>query len=98
MREQLQRLIDAVGMPSVTLQILPFSAGPGGGLVESFRILSFPDPADADLIHLEHQTGDLYLSGVDQLARYSRIFERSRELAFTAERSAAFLIELSRNA
>jgi transcriptional regulator with XRE-family HTH domain len=98
MRKQLQHLIDAAGRRNVTLQILPFSAGPGGGLVESFRILSFPDPADPDLIHLEHQTGDLYLSSEDQLARYSRMFERSRALAFTPERSTAFLAELHRNA
>ena len=98
LREQLQRLVDAADLPNVTLQILPFSAGPGGGLVESFRILSFPDPADPDIIHLEHQTGDLYLSSAEQVSRYWRLFERSRALASTPQRSVAFLTELHRDA
>jgi hypothetical protein len=50
------------------------------------------------MIHLEHQTGDLYLSSQDQLARYSRMFERSQRLAFDPERSVAFLAELQRKA
>lgn len=71
MRGQVQRLVDAACLPNVTLQILPFSAGPGG---------------------------DLYPTSADQVSRYWRLFERSRALTFTPQRSIAFLAELRRNA
>jgi transcriptional regulator with XRE-family HTH domain len=98
LREQLQRLIEAAAMPNVSLHVLPFSAGPHGGLAQSFRILSFPEPADPDLVHLEHPTGDLYLDEEGKVSRYWQLFERARELAFTARRSSAFLAELHQQA
>lgn len=98
LRAQLGRLLDASSMPDVTLQILPFSAGPHGGLAESFRILGFPDAADPDLVHLEHSTGDLYLHDGGKVARYRKLFELAQALALTPPRSTAFLAELHRDA
>jgi transcriptional regulator with XRE-family HTH domain len=98
LRAQLRRLIEAAGMPNVVLRVLPFSAGPHGGLAESFRILSFPDPDDPDLVHLEHPTGDLYLDDARKVARYRKLFELAQALALTPPRSTAFLVELHRDA
>jgi Domain of unknown function (DUF5753)/Helix-turn-helix domain len=98
LRIQLRRLLDATRTPNVALQILPFSAGPHGGLAESFRILGFPDAADPDLVHLEHPTGDLYLDDAGKVARYRKLFELARALALTPRRSTAFLAELHRGA
>ena len=46
MREQLQRLIEVSALPKITLQVLPFSAGPHAGLDGDFTMFSFSDPAD----------------------------------------------------
>jgi transcriptional regulator with XRE-family HTH domain len=98
LREQLQRLIDTTRLPNVALRVLPFSAGPHGGPAESFRILSFPEAADPDLVHLEHPTGDLYLGDARKVVRYRKLFELAQANALTSRRSTAFLVELYRNA
>src|SRR6266508_3972320 len=44
MREQLSALIEATALPSVTLQVIPFSAGGHAGAGGAFTILRFGDP------------------------------------------------------
>jgi hypothetical protein len=94
--EQLDRLLDAAAREHVSLQVLPLRAGPHGGLAESFRMLGFPDPADPDLVHLEHPTGDVYLASPAQVARYRGLFERARALALPPAATAALLLDLRR--
>lgn len=98
MGEQVDRLIDAGERPNVNFQVLPFDAGPHGGLAESFRMLGFPDAADPDLVHLEHPTGDIYLISAGQVARYRELLQRAQALALPAPRTAAFLRDLRRAA
>jgi transcriptional regulator with XRE-family HTH domain len=94
--EQVERLLDAAARPNLSLQVLPLRAGPHGGLAESFRMLGFPDPADPDLVHLEHPTGDVYLTSPGQVARYRELFDRARRLALPPAETARFLAELRR--
>jgi transcriptional regulator with XRE-family HTH domain len=98
LREQVGHLIGATALPNVTVQVLPFSAGPHGALAESFRILGFPDPADSDVVHLENLTGNAYLTNEAQVSRYRDLFERLRALAWSPERSLDLLTELLRPA
>ena len=94
--EQLGRLLDTAAREHVSLQVLPLRAGPHGGLAESFRMLGFPDPADPDLVHLEHPTGDVYLAGPGQVARYRGLLERARALALPPAATVALLLDLRR--
>lgn len=94
--EQVERLLDAAARPNLSLQVLPFRAGPHGGLAESFRMLGFPDPADPDLVHLEHPTGDVYLTSPGQVARYRELFGRARALALPPAETAGLLADLRR--
>jgi hypothetical protein len=80
------------------LLVLPFDADPHGGLAESFRMLGFPDAADPDLVHLEHPTGDIYLTSAGQVARYRELLQRAQAFALPAPRTAAFLLDLRRAA
>jgi transcriptional regulator with XRE-family HTH domain len=96
LREQVDRLVGAGERANVSLQVLPFGAGPHGGLAESFRILGFPDAADPDLVHLEHPTGDVYLTSAGQVARYRELFEHAGTLALPVPATTAFLAELRR--
>jgi hypothetical protein len=45
MRAQLENLVDLSGLPNVTLQVLPFSAGVHPAMDGGFSIRGFPDPA-----------------------------------------------------
>jgi transcriptional regulator with XRE-family HTH domain len=94
--EQVERLLQAAARPNLSLQVLPFRAGPHGGLAESFRMLGFPDPADPDLVHLEHPTGDVYLTSPGQVARYRELFGRARALALPPVETGRLLAELRR--
>jgi transcriptional regulator with XRE-family HTH domain len=94
--EQAERLLQAAARPNLSLQVLPLRAGPHGGLAESFRMLGFPDPADPDLVHLEHPTGDVYLTSPGQVARYRELFGRARALALPPAETGRFLAELRR--
>jgi transcriptional regulator with XRE-family HTH domain len=91
---QLRHLIEATEMPNVSVQILPFRAGAHGGMIGPFAILSFPDSADPDVVHIEQPTGDLYLDQDNETQRYRLLFERLRAAALTPDRSTAFMTEL----
>ena len=93
---QLHRLIEAAGMPNVTFQLLTFRVGPHTGMTGPFTILSFADPADPGMVHIEHATSDVYLDRADQVARYRSKFEHLQALACAPDESAAFLRSLAR--
>ena len=87
MREQLLRLAEMAELPNVTLQILPFAAGPHAGMDGTFSILDFPDAEDPDVVFVENATGGLFLEKVDELRKYNSIFESIRSTALTPEES-----------
>src|SRR5690606_41793344 len=62
MREQLEALVTAATTrPTVSIQVLPYTAQEHAGLDGRFTILSFPDPADPDIAYVEGTMGDVYL-------------------------------------
>jgi hypothetical protein len=75
MKGQVQRLLDAAGLPNVTLQILPLDAGAHPAMVGSFSVLRFPDQELPDVVYLEHLTGARYLDKRDEVERYLDIME-----------------------
>lgn len=87
MREQLLRLAEMAELPNVTLQILPFAAGPHAGMDGTFSILDFPDAEDPDVVFVENATGGLFLEKVDELRKYHAIFESIRSTALAPEES-----------
>jgi transcriptional regulator with XRE-family HTH domain len=95
MREQLQRLVETAEAPNVTLQILPFAAGEHAGLDGTFTILSFPEPADPDVVHVEHITSELYLERADELYRYALAFDHLRATALKPSDSIGFLKKIA---
>jgi Domain of unknown function (DUF5753)/Helix-turn-helix domain len=73
LRVQIERLIEASRLPSVTLQVLPFSAGAHTAMVGAFSILRFADPELPDVVYLEHVTNALYLDKPDDVEEYAHI-------------------------
>lgn len=76
MTEQLKHLIDTAGLPNVTLQILPFSAGEHPFLGGSAALLEFRETTHLDVVYLEGIAGDYYEEQPDEVARYRQEFER----------------------
>jgi transcriptional regulator with XRE-family HTH domain len=94
MQRQLQRLTEAAKLPAVTLQVLPFQAGEHAGMNGQFTILGFSDPADLDVVYLEHNANDLYLEEPEEVRRYAGLFERVRAAALDPGASLEFLAKL----
>jgi hypothetical protein len=92
---QLNDLVAVARRPNITLQVLPFSAGIHAGMISPFTILRFPDPADPDVVHLEHAVGDLFLTNVSQVQSYKVRFERLKAMALSPGDSQALLSNLS---
>jgi transcriptional regulator with XRE-family HTH domain len=81
MHEQLQRLIDAVELPNVTLQVLAFDSGAHAGMDGEFTLLEYLDPEDPDVVYIETTGGDMYVEKADVTRRYNVIFGHLRATA-----------------
>ncbi|MFJ8906136.1 helix-turn-helix domain-containing protein [Streptomyces sp. NPDC102359] len=90
MREQLETVLAATELPSVTLQVLPFDSGtyPATG---SFTMLGFPAPEDPDLVYRDGITDAVYLEGEHHVREYTRAFDGLRAAALSPQRSARLI-------
>ena len=85
MRAQLRHLIDMCDHPAVTLQILPFSAGPHRAMGGPFTILRYTEPDLRDVVYIEQLTSALYLDKPTEVDSYLQVIE---EVCLQADASA----------
>ncbi len=85
MKAQLRHLIDMCDHPAVTLQILPFSAGPHRAMGGPFTILRYTEPDLRDVVFIEQLTSALYLDKQSEVDAYLQVIE---EVCLQAEPSA----------
>jgi hypothetical protein len=85
MRAQLLHLIEMCDHPAVTLQILPFSAGPHRAMGGPFTILRYTEPDLRDVVYIEQLTSALYLDKPTEVDAYLEVIE---EVCLQAEASA----------
>jgi transcriptional regulator with XRE-family HTH domain len=95
MRKQLRHLLEAVTSSNVTLQVLPFSIGEHAGMDGSFTIYDFSEPSDPAVVYLENATSDLYLETLEELDRYTLLFEHLRAAALGPTDSLALLARVA---
>ncbi|KUL38300.1 helix-turn-helix domain-containing protein [Streptomyces regalis] len=90
MREQLERVLEAAELPTVTLQVLPFDAGtyPVTG---SFTMLGFPAQEDPDIVYRDGITDAVYLEGEHHVREYTKAFDGLRAAALSPQRSAQLI-------
>ena len=91
MHAQLERLSDATGLPSVTVQVIPFSSGAHASMDGSFTILGFSDDIDPQTVYLEYQSGSIYLEKREEVSRYRLIFDHLRAAALPVEASRTLI-------
>jgi transcriptional regulator with XRE-family HTH domain len=75
-REQLKHLIEMAEHPAVTLQILPFTAGPHSAMGGPFTILRFAEPDLHDVVYIEQLTSALYLEKPAEVDSYLEVMEQ----------------------
>lgn len=93
-RDQLGRLAEAARMPSVTLQMIPFSIGahPGSGR-GPFTILQFPDEADRDAAYVDNFAGELYIEEAAEVQRFQVAFRHLVGAALSPADTMTFIAE-----
>jgi transcriptional regulator with XRE-family HTH domain len=96
MPEQLRWLATAAELPTVTIQVLRFEAGAHIGMYGPFTILSFREPAEADLVYLEHATRESYIEAEEELRRYRLSFDQLCRAALDPNESVELLVSLSK--
>ena len=75
-RRQLEHLIKMAEHPAVTLQILPFTAGPHAAMGGPFTILRFAEPDLNDVVYIEQLTSALYLDKPSEVDSYLEVMEQ----------------------
>jgi Domain of unknown function (DUF5753)/Helix-turn-helix domain len=96
MRAQLSHLQEVAGLPSVTLQVMPFRRGGHAGAGGSFTVLRFGEPDLPDVVYLEQLTSALYLDRRSHVDHYMEVMNRLSADALTPSESASFLGEIIR--
>jgi transcriptional regulator with XRE-family HTH domain len=97
MAAQLDRLIDLAARPTITIQVLPFTAGPAYGMQTPFVIHKLADEADLDVLYLEGPRGDTIVADDRdraEIKRYERAFEELRQMSLSAADTVTFIKEL----
>lgn len=96
MRTQLEHLLHITDLPNVTLQIVPFQAGPHAAAGGPFTILRFPEPDLPDLVYLEQLNSALYLDQPDDVMDYLTVMNQLCVQAETGTASKKILRALLR--
>jgi len=99
MRDQLEYLVEAAAIPTVTIQVLPFSAGEHPGMDGQFDLYGYEDVLDPDIVYLENAISDLVgmtlNDSTDVIRRYAGIFERVQAKALDPSESGDFIASLA---
>jgi transcriptional regulator with XRE-family HTH domain len=97
MRDQLTRLAQAASQPNVTMQVLPFSAGPHPGMEGEFVIIDYPDPEDDPFAYEEGLSGNLYVEAPEDIARYRLAFDQAAaDAALSPVRSLEMINQITK--
>jgi len=88
---QIERLMDAIGEPNITLQVMPFRYGGHGAEGGAFTIMRFPEADLPDMVYMEYLTGALYLDKPDEVERYAAVMERLSVAGTSPERTREIL-------
>jgi transcriptional regulator with XRE-family HTH domain len=95
-RAQLEHLLQLTDLPNVTVQIVPFHAGPHAAAGGPFTILRFPEPDLPDVVYLEQLNSALYLDQPGDVIDYVTIMDKLCVQADTGTASKDLLCALLR--
>ena len=91
MRAQLDTLIQAASRPSITIQVLPFTAGLHPAMYGPFRIFRFEAHQQPDIVYSESMTSAHYIDKPDETAAYAQALDRISAQAAPGDDTATLL-------
>jgi transcriptional regulator with XRE-family HTH domain len=91
MRRQLLRLTESAERSTITLQVLPFSAGAHRALAGAFIVLEFASDTGQSLVYSEGMTGGVFRSKPAEVRSYLMSFEALKAASLTPEQSRDFI-------
>jgi transcriptional regulator with XRE-family HTH domain len=91
MRGQVDHLIELSSTGTMFLQLIPFGSGAYVAMDLPFAILSFPDPADPDVVCSGYQTGVLWIEDAAEVRRFTTAFHHLQAVALSIKESAALM-------
>jgi Domain of unknown function (DUF5753)/Helix-turn-helix domain len=91
MRAQIDRLVEAVERPGITVQVLPFSAGLHPAMHGLFYLLRFPDKDMPDIVYGESISSAFYLDKPREVAMYLEVLDRISAQSVPADSTVAVL-------
>ncbi|MEU6216025.1 helix-turn-helix transcriptional regulator [Streptomyces sp. NPDC047022] len=94
MRAQIERLLEVMELPHVTLQVLEFASGPHPGTYGPFVLFRFAMPELPDMVYSEYLTGAVYLDARAEVATHLEVMDRMAAQAATAHRTKEILEDL----
>ncbi|HEX6357566.1 helix-turn-helix transcriptional regulator [Actinophytocola sp.] len=91
MREQMNWLLELIELPNVNLQILRAHHGAHPGVTGAFSVLSFAEPADADVVYVQCSAGELYLEATEDVRRCKLALDHLRTKAIEPRGTDVYL-------
>lgn len=96
MRTQLEHLIDAAGLPNVTIQVIPFAAGWHPALYGMFNVYRFRNAELPDIVYSEGLTSAYYLNKPDETAQYTEALDRICAQAASPDQTPGILHDITK--
>ncbi|QIS05395.1 helix-turn-helix domain-containing protein [Nocardia brasiliensis] len=102
MADQLTHLAELAQLPTVSVRVLPRSAGAYRGLqVGAFVLLEFPPHptsylSEPPVVYVHGLTGDLYLERPEQIAAYRMVCTDLKRLAMSETASRAHILDVAK--
>ncbi|WP_369250290.1 helix-turn-helix domain-containing protein [Streptomyces sp. R41] len=93
MRDQIDRLLQAIESDHITLQVAEYAKGPHPGTYTSFALFRFAEPELPDMVYSEYVTGALYLDSRAEVATHLEVLDHMSAHAASAQRTQKILQE-----
>ncbi|MTE22203.1 helix-turn-helix domain-containing protein [Streptomyces sp. TRM43335] len=94
MRAQIDRLIEESTKPNISVQIMPFEAGPHPGMFGPFQLFRFSYPELPDVVYTESLTGAVYIDERPEVTAYLEALDRMVTQALPVQDTQRALREL----
>ncbi|MFI6488519.1 helix-turn-helix domain-containing protein [Streptomyces sp. NPDC050564] len=91
MRDQIDRLLQAMESDHITLQVAEYAKGPHPGTYTSFALFRFAEPELPDMVYSEYVTGALYLDSRAEVATHLEVLDHMSAHAASAQRTKNIL-------
>jgi transcriptional regulator with XRE-family HTH domain len=96
MRAQLKHVLEAMELPHITVQVIPFSAGAHASTGFNFILLHVPDSAATNVAYLEDLTNAAQRTEPTEVAKYQKVFDCLADVALTPAASKKLIARLTR--